>query len=554
MNLTELKQGLAELHISMSGTSETRTERSLLDSLFSDEGALDGRALYHLLQQAYGVGAERLKPQVIRLSRLCDLFLSLYGDGEVSILRAPARINILGEHVDYVSYLPTASLPFGSREHDMLMLCRASGTRLVRGASTSVGDYPPIQFDFATETFEDGASTEERWLSYLFTRPAPSPGWDNYVKGAVLYALLKHGDQIKGGFDFVVDSSIPPGGGASSSSALIVLTGAAIRLMNHITYEAGELAQESSRAEWFIGTRGGAMDHMTICLARPQHAIHISYDKGRAEAVPLPGGGFRWVTFFSNPADKGRDVMLEYNERAAVSRIIIPALIEQWSETHPALYNRWAKAKTETRPPLDDLLQLLMSLPEAFSFAQLERELPEAFRQCNQAFPALVLERFDRPLRIRDRALHHIGEVRRVASAVEILRDRTSQEGVGGELDRPAMRAIGELLDQSHESLCSLYEVCTPEVRELVEIITADPQVYGARLMGGGFGGNVLALTTEQHVSLLIERVQSMYYSPRGRTGVTEGSVMVSTPGAGLSVLDPQAVRTSNGASSPYAS
>src|SRR5205085_3237899 len=171
-----------------------------------------------------------------------------------------------------------------------------------------------------------------------------------------------------------------------------------------------------------------------------QHAIHISYDKGRAEAVPLPDGGFRWVTFFSHPADKGREVMLEYNERAAVSRIIIPALIEQWSETHPARYHQWTKAKTETRPPLDDLLPLLMSLPEALSFAQLRRELPEAFRQCSQAFPALVAERFDHPLKIRDRALHHIGEVRRVASAVEMLRDRTDQESAGGELDRPLMR------------------------------------------------------------------------------------------------------------------
>src|SRR5205085_4248941 len=224
MILTGLKQGLAELHSSIRGTSGARAERPSLGSLFSGEGSRDARALSCLLQQVYGVGAERLKPQVIRLTRLCDLFFSLYGDGEVSILRAPARINILGEHVDYVSYLPTASLPFGSREHDMLMLCRASGTRLVRGASTFVGDYPPIQFDFATETFEDGARIEERWLSYLFTRPAPSPGWDNYVKGSVLYAFLKHGDQITGGFDFVIDSSIPPGGGASSSSALIVLT------------------------------------------------------------------------------------------------------------------------------------------------------------------------------------------------------------------------------------------------------------------------------------------------------------------------------------------
>src|ERR1051326_9226499 len=54
-----------------------------------------------------------------RLSRLCSLFLDRYGDGPGSLLRAPARIDVLGEHIDYVSYLPTASLTFGSREHDV---------------------------------------------------------------------------------------------------------------------------------------------------------------------------------------------------------------------------------------------------------------------------------------------------------------------------------------------------------------------------------------------------------------------------------------------------
>ena len=58
-----------------------------------------------------------LLPSLRRLSSLCASFLEHYGDGPVRLLRAPARINILGEHVDYVSYLPTCSLPFGSREH-----------------------------------------------------------------------------------------------------------------------------------------------------------------------------------------------------------------------------------------------------------------------------------------------------------------------------------------------------------------------------------------------------------------------------------------------------
>jgi galactokinase len=57
--------------------------------------------------------------------------------------------------------------------------------------------------------------------------------------------------------------------------------------------------------------------------------------------------------------------------------------------------------------------------------------------------------------------------------------------------------------------------------------------------MGGGFGGNVLALTTEENAQSLVERAQKEFYGPRGRDGISEGSVMVSTPGDGLELLSP---------------
>jgi len=56
--------------------------------------------------------------------------------------------------------------------------------------------------------------------------------------------------------------------------------------------------------------------------------------------------------------------------------------------------------------------------------------------------------------------------------------------------------------------------------------------------MGGGFGGNVLALTTAENAQALIDRVQNEFYGSRGRDGFGEGSVMVSTPGNGLELLN----------------
>jgi galactokinase len=428
-----------------------------------------------------------------KLSAALRRFKELYGAGEVSMLRAPARINIIGEHVDYVPGDSMASLCFASREHAMYMLFRASDEGVIRGAST-IKKFP--QFSFAID--EEHLETNQSWDSIVFNRPAPPPHWSNYVKGAVSFARWKYGAGVRRGFDFLIESSTPPNSGASSSSALVTLAGAAIRRANHLELDLRELALDSSQAEWFIGTRGGAMDHLAICLATPGDAIYISHSNRRAETIPMPDHRYRWITFFSHEANKGRELMLEYNERVAVSRIMIPTLL--WDA---------------------------VEIPETMTLDEFERRFPRAFRECEREFPVLVGERRARPLKLSDRSKHHAEESIRVKTMARLF--------LAGHLkDEERMREIGETLNQSHASLRDYYEVSTPEVENLVEIVTADPRVYGARLMGGGFGGNVLALTTAENTPALIDRAQNEFYAPRGRDGLGEGSVMVSTPGAGL--------------------
>jgi N-acetylgalactosamine kinase len=376
----------------------------------------------------------------------------------------------------------------------------------------------------------------------------PEPHWSNYVKGAAYYARLKHG--ANHGFDFLIDSTIPPGGGASSSSALTVLAGAAIREVNGIEYQLDELARESSQAEWYLGTRGGAMDHVTICLARRGHAVHISYPDHKATLTALPDRGFRWVTFFTHAADKGREVMLEYNERSAVSRLLIPAIIEGWNQSRPELADSLRQAldvmQSEPIAALGMLETLFKALPAEITLAELDRSDPAVVAECGRAYPILVEVRREHPLKVRDRALHHVGETRRVEQAARLLSGAHSPESAAE--TESAMRNLGLLINASHASLRELYGVSTPEVDRLIDLILAKPgpdwsvpakpAVYGARLMGAGFGGNVLALVREENVASLIARVQAHYYEPRGRNVVREGAVMISTPGDGLSRVE----------------
>jgi len=71
------------------------------------------------------------------------------------------------------------------------------------------------------------------------------------------------------------------------------------------------------------------------------------------------------------------------------------------------------------------------------------------------------------------------------------------------------------LLDESHRSLRDDYEVSTPDLERLVALARSDPEVLGARLVGGGFGGSILALTHRGHAKPAADRILDAYRGGR---------------------------------------
>ena len=122
--VSELQKLLSTRRRDKRRTGRTRTGRScvcLAGASFRDNDSgqfLSVRALRLLLTRVYGPRTETLQEAARRLESLCSTFLERYGDGPRTCSR-PGSHQIVGEHVDYVSYLTTASLPFASREHDM---------------------------------------------------------------------------------------------------------------------------------------------------------------------------------------------------------------------------------------------------------------------------------------------------------------------------------------------------------------------------------------------------------------------------------------------------
>lgn len=103
------------------------------------------------------------------------------------------------------------------------------------------------------------------------------------------------------------------------------------------------------------------------------------------------------------------------------------------------------------------------------------------------------------------RVRHVVTENARVLAAVEALRD-----GDGTRL--------GALFDASHASQRDDYEVSVPEIDLLVTIARAEPEVLGARLTGGGFGGSIVALVRAGAAAPVARRVAAAYASRSGRT------------------------------------
>lgn len=78
--------------------------------------------------------------------------------------------------------------------------------------------------------------------------------------------------------------------------------------------------------------------------------------------------------------------------------------------------------------------------------------------------------------------------------ARHVMRENARVRAAVAALEAEDLAALGALMNESHESLRDDFEATCKETDALAELARATPGVYGARQMGGGFGGGVLAL------------------------------------------------------------
>lgn len=138
----------------------------------------------------------------------------------------------------------------------------------------------------------------------------------------------------------------------------------------------------------------------------------------------------------------------------------------------------------------------------------------------------------DLPEPVRRRARHVVTEIQRTRSAARALAD--------GRIDE-----AGRLMNASHESLRSDFEVSTPELDALVAAARHVNGVYGSRLTGAGWGGCTVSLVQEGAVEEFLNRVPADYRQATGRDAVVyvlnavDGASLLDGPGGGPIVRAP---------------
>jgi galactokinase len=364
------------------------------------------------------------------------------------IVRAPGRVNLLGEHTDYNEgyVLPVAI------DRATYVAVRPSDAQHIQVFAADLDD----EDLFALDQIE---------------RSIAHP-WSNYIRG-VVKSLLAAGHALSGA-QLLIRSDVPRGAGLSSSASLTVATGYAFQVLNRLNILGEELALLAQGAEnSFVGVQCGIMDQFISALGQADHALLLDCRTLSYQPIPLPTE-VKIVVCNSHIVHVLADSA--YNQRRTECQSAVQ-LLKQWYPTITALRD---------------------VTPE-----QLQRHAAE--------LPAPLPARVRHVVRENDRVL-------RGAAALE----------------RGDVATFGMLMDASHASLRDDYQVSISEIDLLVDAAQRVPGCYGARLMGGGFGGSTVNLVAEAAIARFQRDVAASYREQTGRE--TTIAVFRASDGVGRAV------------------
>lgn len=227
-----------------------------------------------------------------RIAEIENKFQELFGSVPEFVVRAPGRVNLIGEHTDYNDgFVFPAAI-----ERDVVMAGSRRSDRQVRAYALNFNQSSTFPVDDVTPVTEG----REKWSNYL---------------RAMACIFQKEGLE-RTGVNLVVQGEVPLGSGLSSSAAMLVAAGLAFSTASGEKIDPKKLALMAQRGEReFVGVNVGIMDQFISALGQKDHALLIDTRSLDFEAVPLPKSGVSIVIANTN---KQRGLVdSEYNTRRA---------------------------------------------------------------------------------------------------------------------------------------------------------------------------------------------------------------------------------------------
>ncbi len=202
--------------------------------------------------------------------KIADAFQSIFDKTPTFIVRAPGRINLIGEHTDY---------------NDGFVLPAAIDKAIYFAIAPRTDRFCKLYAADLNDTFEFS-------LDYLQKSPK---SWANYLIG-VTSELMTAGHVIPNGFDVVFGGDVPNGAGLSSSAAVESGMGFALSELFNLNVSRLELALTAQRAEHhFAGLQCGIMDMFASIHGKAHSVIRLDCRDLSYEYFPFDFADYQLV-------------------------------------------------------------------------------------------------------------------------------------------------------------------------------------------------------------------------------------------------------------------
>ncbi|MEN6405388.1 MAG: galactokinase [Thermoguttaceae bacterium] len=222
----------------------------------------------------------------ITAQTVAEGFIARYHQPPRAIVRAPGRVNLIGEHTDYNDGFV---LPMAIDRAAWIALRPRNDRRVIVHS---------IDFD-QTGEFSLDHPTNDR------------AGWIEYLKGTA-WSLQDAGHRLSG-WEGVLVGDVPHGAGLSSSAALEMATARAFFAVSRWSWDPIAMAKLAQRAEnrW-VGVHCGIMDQLISAAGLAGHALLIDCRSLEIRPVPMPP---ETVVVVLDTATRRGLVDSAYNER-----------------------------------------------------------------------------------------------------------------------------------------------------------------------------------------------------------------------------------------------